>query len=608
MERDLRDLLRRLRFRWTPSGLFVPVHASEPVEADPRPAFARVEAYLCASELLGEPVPLPSLIDHLRGFGAVPTFGLLAALAGDLANYGHHSRKIRSLTTDALLRAGERLDPRAIIIAQRLARHRERVIAHESVIYWLQGLALLECNDGDTEPSFAALAWLMLIANDHLQLIPATAEGRGSIETTLGNFARESRFNAGGDPATAIVRSYELMQTAPEHGPLADEESWSTLHREAFFGRSYHDYFVELLCPLATFAIRWGVPEAGRETPELPIIHRERWYAETALAASDLNEILDSLSVSLDEAREELEAHYGESRLAPAPPTFAFRPLLRLPEDRMIVSSPWLLRGLLNLGVWDRCRRAADRLHGSGVWNPAFGQSFEVWARAAAHRSAESPSFGPSVRTSETLGGIDELEDIVLQEPRRIALLSVKSRLMPAQHAYGAGDPTPLVDWYEGVLFQSRDRRGHRGAVRLLDERVTRIRAGEVEGVDPEARVYPVLLTYERMGESPLLHLWIRKRCSNLGLLAQPNVAPLTLLSPADYEYFLAAAARGIDIFEVLDRRGETDDGLVTFEYVLGEFADLESPFRRPGVDETLDALMAEVGKRLFNRSFGEGG
>lgn len=159
-----------------------------------------------------------------------------------------------------------------------------------------------------------------------------------------------------------------------------------------------------------------------------------------------------------------------------------------------------------------------------------------------------------------------------------------------------------MLAWYESALFEAArdDRRA--GALHLLNNRVERIRGGRADGVDARIRIYPVLLTYERLGDSPLLYAWVRRRCDQLGILGQDGVAPVTFVSATEYEWMLAAAARGIGIFEVLDYRANTDDGLLAFDSALLPFLK-HSPLV-PGADGFFDALMNETTTRLFGKPF----
>ena len=596
----------------TPTGLFVPapLRARAPT-AGPRPqalrpSFEYIKPFLCGSELTGAPARKAAIIEYLRPFGRVPTFWKLAVVAATIANRGVTSRLARQLTTDALIAHTSNVNPWAHSIADFASTHRERVIAHERVVYWLQCLALAVCGESDAEPSWADLAWLMLRANDHLDGVAEPSDGAtiSWLERTLATFAVVSRFNTGGDPLAAHVRGYEMTSIRPQDGRLATAEAWEKLQREAFHGATFHDYFVEILSPLYLVSSMWGARSDPAHPIDPPVIHPERWYAETRSKPEAAAEVFERLSVSIEEARRELLGDLDTDGVPRSPTTFAHRPFLKIADGTLIAASPWLLREQLRLGLWDRCRRASHALHGTSVWNPAFGQSFELWARQAASRAEGSGHLKGRVVMSARVGDTDELEDVVIVGDGVVMLGSAKSRLMPGDLLHHATDPRKVVDWYESVLFALAKDEHRAGALRLLDRRVQRIRSGDADGVASDARIYPVLITYERLGDSPVLHTWVHERCVALGVLRQANVAPVTFVSASEYEWLMAAAARGISIFDILECRASTDDGLVTFDSALRQFVDEREPLRLPGVEDRYFELMNETTMRLFGKPY----
>lgn len=588
----------------TPSGVLVPMgRPTIPTQTAPRrPAFDHMETYLCASEIFGNPAPARAIIDYVRKLHRIPAFAMLAALAATLANVSPKSKRARALTTGALAAARHHVDPRVQRAGDFCASHPERVIAHERVIYWLQALVLVECEEGDRAPGMADLAWLMLLANDHIDAASARAPGEpiDKLDAALASFARESRFNVGGDPLAAVMRGYDITRTLPEKGPLADASAWEALERRAFYGMRFHDYFIEVLAPLVAESVRWGLTDAGTTGASMPVIDRANWYAQTRSRPQYADDVFDRLSVSLRDAINASRADIGSDGLPQSPSVFAQRPFLQLEDGRLIAASPWLVRQQIRLGLWGACRGAAVALHGDKVWNPAFGESFELWARGVALRASTAKGFAGNVVLSAKIGDPDELEDVVIIDGSRVALISAKSRLLPDDLMRDATERARVVDWYESVLLAESKAEHRAGALRLLDKRVQRIRAGKATGVAATVRIYPVLLTYERLGDNPVLHTWVRERCAQAGVLGQADVAPVTFVSAAEYEWLLAGAAQGASVFDVLEHRVSTDDGLISFESALARFFDGSRPLRVPGTQEAFDALMTESVQRLF--------
>ena len=102
----------------------------------------------------------------------------------------------------------------------------------------------------------------------------------------------------------------------------------------------------------------------------------------------------------------------------------------------------------------------------------------------------------------------------------------------------GAGSGDNVVDWFDDFLFRpSRGRYAAGGAV-LLSEKVNRIRRGDYEsrGVPKGVRIFPVIVTYDTLGETDALYRWIERRCAEAGFLQQADVEPLTLGDVEDFE------------------------------------------------------------------------
>lgn len=571
----------------------------------PRQSFANISAYLCGSEISGSPATKAAIVARMRRFGRVPTFWKLSAIAATIANHGVTSRRARRVTTDVLIAQARSVDPRVQVVADFVSARRERVLAHEHVIYWLQCLALVVGSDSETEPSWFELAWLMLGANDHLQptLQSGSGPATGGIEQALAMFATTSRFNVNSDPVAAHLRGYEITCTSPQTGPLSTRSAWEELHEAAFHG-TFHDYFIEILSPLVVVSHKWGLRADAEGSIEAPVVHPDRWYDNARIRPAAATAVFERLSISESEARAQLLRDLDGDGIPRSPTIFAHRPFLKLDDGTLIAASPWLLREQLRLGLWDACRRASHSRHGPSVWNPAFGQSFELWARHAARRAEGSGQLRGRLVMSERIGDQDEFEDVVIVGDSAVMLGSAKSSLMPGDLLHHATDPATVVAWYEKLLFAEKKGRHNDGALRLLDRRVKRIRDGEAEralGVASDTRIYPVLITYERLGDNPLLHTWVRERCVAIGVLQQAEVAPVTFVSAGEFEWLMAAAARGTSLFDILERRVSTDNGLVSFESALRQFAD-EKPLRLPGVEDKYFELMSETTTRFFGR------
>lgn len=107
-----------------------------------------------------------------------------------------------------------------------------------------------------------------------------------------------------------------------------------------------------------------------------------------------------------------------------------------------------------------------------------------------------------------------------------------------------------------------------------------------------------MLITFERVGDTPLLYKWVSDRCEALGLLQQPNVAPISFASAWDFEVLMALVSQGASVFDILERRATTDGRLVSLQHVMSGLGSGE-PVRMPGVAERFQSLIDEA-QRVF--------
>jgi len=80
-----------------------------------------------------------------------------------------------------------------------------------------------------------------------------------------------------------------------------------------------------------------------------------------------------------------------------------------------------------------------------------------------------------------------------------------------------------------------------------------------------------VLVTFDEFCESGALYKWIDRRCQDLKLFQQENVAPLTLLSIDEYEGLLGLASHGTSPISVLERKVAGEWRLARMDTLLYE-------------------------------------
>jgi hypothetical protein len=194
-----------------------------------------------------------------------------------------------------------------------------------------------------------------------------------------------------------------------------------------------------------------------------------------------------------------------------------------------------------------------------------FGYLFERWCASVAAEAAAQPTFKGKLLLPSSPGSHDEIEDVVVIDRDRVALFSAKSSLVPEANLKAARSLSAVVEWLRRFFFIDKDTAqltGFReGTLRLLDKKIQRIRAGEYEsrGIRRNALVIPVVISFDNVGESGVLYKWIEEECDRLGILsARPQVRPLTILTPEDYEAMLALGSSGKRICELLLQKSQT--------------------------------------------------
>lgn len=396
-----------------------------------RPALERTEAYLCASEFLGQAIPPETLCAYVRNFGRTPSFALLSGVAAMVASRGVKSAKVRALTIGALEQT-KTVNPIGISVAEFVRANTGASIAHEQLLLWLQALVLLECPDTTVEPAFEDLAWLMMMANDHLEIDRPSETSTDSLDIALASYAHISRFNAGGDLIADLTRACDLMRTRPQYGPLASVEAWEELQRDAFFGLTFDEYFAEALAPLVIVSSLWGVP-VGQSGTDFPCINREQWIAGTNADPKVVASLFDSVTVTVESAIDQLKRERGSRPLPTTPRLFMHKPLVRMNDGMHIAASTRAIAQQARLGLWARCRDAADARHGNLSWHRAFGQSFDLWSRSAARSAATTQAFGATVVARDEIGK-GEVSDVVIHSATqdKAVLISAKARVIRA--------------------------------------------------------------------------------------------------------------------------------------------------------------------------------
>jgi len=238
------------------------------------------------------------------------------------------------------------------------------------------------------------------------------------------------------------------------------------------------------------------------------------------------------------------------------------------------------------------------------VWHSAFGDMMEMACREVALDAQAAPRFRDRVVLSKSIGDADEIEDVVIHGSTGLALFSAKASRIEHAVARGALSRHRVLQWIHAFLFAAKSKRHRGGALRLLDAKVDRIRAGAWPNVPwpADVPVFPALVSFDDIGDGIGIVRMIEQRCAEFGLLQQPGVAPVALLSLDDLEGLLALATRGRSIPELLALKASPARREQPFKSFLLDESDSKH-LRLPVLKQRAKDLFERSVKTLFNQA-----
>lgn len=553
-----------------------------------------------------EPLAAEVFIAEMRRYGWRPTFFKLASLAAVLSNQNADAARV--LTSDVLIcfKNSERHAEQRV--GEYVAANAGRSIANEASIYFLQAMAILYGQDTDVEPADGLLAYWLLVANDYaFEWRSPNSRAISDDEGSMADAMRAMTFNHRRDPARHFVRMYlTLANTPPRTAGWTDPVAWSSFLTEAL-GQPLSEYVETLAGPLVILSKLWCAK--GPFQPP-PTVHPHQWLAETKLDPTRVDGFLESLTLDRSEARLQLMSGLSPNGLPIGPTIFYRYPFLRFSDTSLVAASPWVVAEQLRGGLWGRAMQLAkqqDPVAGHKRWAAAFGDLFELYCRYCINLARTSKRFTEQVYMSEAIGGDDEIEDIVVKDGRRVALLSIKSNTIPESKLRQASSQSDVVDWLESWLFAVPQKQAaiRGGAIRQLDQKVRRLREGAYEPVlDRRAQVYPVIVMYDELGIDNLTaYEWVATRCRAEKLLQDRRVRPVTFALVNEFEELAALGANGVALLDVLQKKTRAEwAAQMSFSVHLRDVRQNSDDRRLSGLIDDYNALTAGMRARLFQR------
>jgi len=540
--------------------------------------------YCTLKTLTGATMPAQALIEGIRTFGFVPMFRELARMAALVAN-GVDS-EVEGRTFAPLAQAARGVDPSWWRIGKGLAQRTPRsVIAHERVIYFLQGLAARECLDDGPTPSTAQLALLMAAANDHLgRGVDGGSTGDPKMDF-LADVLNQLRFNRHTDPLDEVARAAVIFSTPPKPHPLGEEPSWSALQQAAFDGHTFSEYFTSFVGPLYTLALTWGAPLKSRNGGLRPPEVSRRTLADLGIQRS----LFDDLVTTRAELVKGLQPR--ADGLVEPPDLLRRKPFIAVDDDLLIASSPTLVTEQLLWPTWARFHAANPN------WRQAFGRPVEAWCQQVAREAGASPGCAGTVHTWRA-SSAEEVEDLVITETHGLMFASVKVLRLLDSVAWGSASRREVSESYERTLFGDGSA-GWVGVLRKLsgsiDRGIGRIPCTPTSGQP----IVPVLVTLGDLGENSVLYEWVDRRCREERLFTQPGVEPVVFAHVRDFETLMQLMAGGCSVIELLRQvRRQVDQRL---NVVVMEAAQRVRPPRLPFLKDRFEEIMTMMMSYLRN-------
>lgn len=556
---------------------------------------SHIGPFLCLEEMRGTAEPPAQLIRRVAFFGWHQLVLKTARLAAIMANHPGSAvaAPVAELTRVPLERLVTSGSPEQCQVAQYVLSH-PGPIAHEAVIYFVLALALLYGADDGPMPDDVAFAYLLLAANDHC--MAWKSESAGSLsrnERNLAVGARAALHNDRQDGVAKFVRGCLLLEGPPPRTPeWSTADAWCAFQQEAL-GVPLQEYLDTLAGPLVLISRLWG--DVDDTDHPFPIVEPSKWLEAFPRSKA----FVERLSATREEAKLVLERN--ADGLPVGPTLFHKRPFIRLADDVLVAASPWVVREVLNVGLWARHLAAAKRQFGNEAgakkWSGAFGDLFEAWCRRVGEWAAATPGF-----KGHLLDVPPELGDVAFAYGKNIVVFEMKSRLMREDVLKGATSPESAVQYYDDYFFAKRTAEFRGGVVRQVDAGIRALRSGQFEpNIHRNTLVLPCLVTFDDIGgDNPSMYRWLKRRCKEERLLQGRRLRPLTLLDADLYELLLGVAGGQRGIVDILKRKTQPpwDEGRLGV--LLSTIARADGQHRVPKVTEHFAETTGRIRRILF--------
>lgn len=568
--------------------------------SEARNPLGAVARYADTATVFGRAITADEIIDRFRFYNWRDSLVRLAHVAATVAHdpAGPKSPIVQRWARDAI---GTLNGTSTGLIAHAKAWAKsgdDAVVVHEEAVDYAQHLALLYCGeDGDSPGDSELVLWVLgasqLLGQWEVDDVPPVTQ----TEALIAEQVRVARFNNSEDPLNLLVRAADMFGKPPFAGKLSKPETWNAIEMAAF-GRPFAEHFETRILPLYAESLHWG-----KAPDHLPVIDPRTWVRNIGAAGDPIVEWCFAQSRTREQLITMTRSPMNGAVLPRAPSTLLHHPIVQLSDDRIAVASPWRILAHLRTGIWFAFMEGTKAVLGKNAaqdWTSAFGYMFEAWLRQVA-QYAVTPAFKGRLILSQHPGSEDEIDDVVVLEGNTLILFSAKARLVEKSVARDARSKRAVMDWYDKFLFAEEQGAFRVGAVRQFEAGIARIRAGAFAGIPRDARIVPVLVTYDTLCEEYLLYERIAEGCRARGLLQDAAVAPLTITHVDDFDRLMARASRGLSLANFFRAR----EGDWKGRRVQSQLGPTAKEDRLPQLEVRFTELMNSVAMRLTGKGLG---
>ncbi len=455
-----------------------------------------------------------------------------------------------------------------------------------------------------------ALLMLKLLLGTHLPKSPFRATALGACALHVNDYLESMDTSALQHGLLPVVTEFAPifeLQNPPEIGPvlrrfyfiyrtlLQRDQRMRALIREelnvdvnevTFSGLPFDSYFALL------FGI-YAVTAAGVQAKPFPtsILDFKDVAEKAGISMNDLGSFVSERAMTVSHGYEKLgplddvvafRKAVTDSNWASDFRLFRNRPLLALDDGRMLVVDLQFLFENASRGLYWGLRSKLSE-PGTKKFMAYWGGLFERYVQMLiAH-------YYPEVRLNvhHKTGEID----VLLSQGENVFLIEVKSGFL-SQDAKGSRDQSTFAKAVEqkfvGAAKKTAGGPGKKSpkGVAQLANAVAAVRAGEIEGVDPSAQLYPVLI-----GEDPVLQTFAMNAYLN-GIFTEKissgstTSKPLTVVVVDEIEHVLPYVAAGdLSLGELFDGRFEESSQRVVaipLNTTFYDWAIVHRPMERP--------------------------